>query len=139
MFQINNFKTFALVALCKICFSCTMQNLLQLHYAKFDPKVDIGKKEPNTHQFNTHYYSQGLVFGAGILTKATIWLYRPSQYQVLLLWVSPLTVSYLISPLVTSFCKHKSSRLCAVLGGIVLSLGTLFNSFAREYHQVLIR
>ena len=83
--------------------------------------------------------SQGLVLGAGILTKPTIWLYRTSQYQVLLLWVSPLSVSYTVSPLAARFCKNKSSRLCGVLGGLILSLGALFNSFAREYHQVLIR
>ena len=44
----------------------------------------------------------------------------------------------LISPVIVSVCKRKSTRLTAVLGGLVLSLGLLFTSFATQLHQVYL-
>lgn len=41
------------------------------------------------------------------------------------------------SPVTVSLCKRKSTRLIAVIGGLVAALGCLFTSFAAQLHQVL--
>lgn len=43
----------------------------------------------------------------------------------------------LVSPVTITLCRRKSTRLLAVIGGLVLTLGCLFTSFAQQYHQVL--
>ena len=45
-------------------------------------------------------------------------------------------VSLLLSPLVMTFCRKKSTRLTAVVGGLVLSLGILYTSFANQFYQL---
>ena len=47
-----------------------------------------------------------------------------------------LSVSLMLSPLVTLFCRRRSSRLSAVVGGLVLGLGVLFTSFATEFSHL---
>ena len=46
-------------------------------------------------------------------------------------------VSLLMSPLTVAICKRKSTRITAVVGGLVLSLGCLFTSFANQFHQTI--
>ena len=55
-----------------------------------------------------------------------------------LLGCLPLSISLLMSPLTVSYCRKKSIRLTAVLGGLVSSLACLFASFAVQYHQVVL-
>ena len=47
-----------------------------------------------------------------------------------------MSVSFLISPIVIGFCRRKSTRLTAVMGGLVTALGCLFTSFASQFHQL---
>lgn len=47
------------------------------------------------------------------------------------------SISMLISPFVVTFCRKKSTRLLAVVGGLVLPLGMLFTSFATELGQII--
>lgn len=42
----------------------------------------------------------------------------------------------LATPVVVALCRRKSTRLTAVIGGLVLALGILFTSFAMQLHQV---
>ena len=42
-------------------------------------------------------------------------------------------VSLVISPAVMLFCRNKSTRLTAVVGGLIVSLGILFTSFATSF------
>ncbi|GBL94222.1 Monocarboxylate transporter 10 [Araneus ventricosus] len=49
-----------------------------------------------------------------------------------------LGVSQLLSPIVVALCKKKSTRLLAIFGAIVTSLGCLFTSFATQLHQVYL-
>ena len=47
-----------------------------------------------------------------------------------------LAVSLLASPAVVAFCQSRSTRLAAVVGALVLALGLLFTSFAKEFPQL---
>lgn len=47
-------------------------------------------------------------------------------------------MSLLLSPIVVAISKRKSIRLLAVLGGILIALGTLFTSFASQLHQLYL-
>ena len=49
-----------------------------------------------------------------------------------------MSVSLLMSPLTVSYCRRKSIRLTAVLGGLISSLACLFASFALQYHQLVL-
>lgn len=55
-------------------------------------------------------------------------------------WVGALclAVSMLTAPLVVALCRRKSTRLTAVLGGLVMALACLFTSFAQQLHQVVL-
>ena len=46
------------------------------------------------------------------------------------------SVSLFISPLVIGLCRRKSTRLTAVMGGLITALGCLFTSFASQFHQL---
>ncbi|XP_036139120.1 uncharacterized protein LOC105838603 isoform X2 [Monomorium pharaonis] len=45
-------------------------------------------------------------------------------------------VALLVSPITIAFCRKKSTRVTAVLGGLVTALGCLFTSFATQFHQL---
>lgn len=49
-----------------------------------------------------------------------------------------LSVAFFISPIVVSWCRRKSTRLTAIIGGLISTLGCLFASFASQFHQVFI-
>ncbi|KAL2731999.1 monocarboxylate transporter 10-like isoform X1 [Vespula squamosa] len=57
-----------------------------------------------------------------------------------LAWVGALSaaVSRGSAPLVVGACRRGSTRLTAVIGGLVLALASLFTSFALQMHQVLL-
>ncbi|XP_026668150.1 monocarboxylate transporter 10 isoform X2 [Ceratina calcarata] len=57
-----------------------------------------------------------------------------------LAWVGALStaVSRGSAPFVVGACRRGSTRLTAVIGGLVLALASLFTSFAAELHQVLL-
>ena len=46
------------------------------------------------------------------------------------------SVSLFLSPLVIGLCRRKSTRLTAVMGGLITALGCLFTSFASQFHQL---
>ena len=47
-----------------------------------------------------------------------------------------MSISFLVSPIIIGFCRRKSTRLTAVMGGLVTALGCLFTSFASQFHQL---
>ncbi|XP_058799155.1 monocarboxylate transporter 10 isoform X2 [Phymastichus coffea] len=55
-------------------------------------------------------------------------------------WIGSLSaaVSHASAPLVLGTCRRGSTRLTAVIGGLVLALAALFTSFALQPHQVLL-
>jgi hypothetical protein len=55
-------------------------------------------------------------------------------------WLGALSacVSLFLSPLTVAVCNRKSTRLTAVMGGLVAALGFLFTSFASQFHQLFL-
>jgi ABC-type Mn2+/Zn2+ transport system permease subunit len=55
-------------------------------------------------------------------------------------WLGALSmaVALFISPVTIAVCKSKSTRLTAVIGGLVTALGCLFTSFASQFHQLFL-
>ncbi|KDR14200.1 hypothetical protein L798_12001, partial [Zootermopsis nevadensis] len=55
-------------------------------------------------------------------------------------WLGALStaVALLVSPVTIAFCRRKSTRVTAVLGGLVTALGCLFTSFASQFHQLFL-
>ncbi|KAL0275557.1 UNVERIFIED_CONTAM: hypothetical protein PYX00_003374 [Menopon gallinae] len=53
-------------------------------------------------------------------------------------WLGALStaVALLLSPITIAFCRRKSTRVTAVVGGLVTALGCLFTSFASQFHQL---
>lgn len=47
-------------------------------------------------------------------------------------------VSLATAPLVVAVCRRKSTRLTAVIGGLLLALACLFTSFAVQLHQAVL-
>lgn len=41
-----------------------------------------------------------------------------------------------MSPITVALCRKKSTRLLAVIGGLITALGCLFSSFAQQFHQL---
>lgn len=54
-----------------------------------------------------------------------------------LLGTISLSFGLMFSPVAVSLCKRKSTRLIAVIGGLVTALGCLFTSFALQLHQMI--
>lgn len=47
-------------------------------------------------------------------------------------------MSMFSASIVIAMCRRKSTRLVAVIGGLVIALGILFASFATLLHQVAL-
>ncbi|KAG7209529.1 hypothetical protein KM043_015611 [Ampulex compressa] len=105
-----------------------------------------------------HFYPEGgwgwLVCAAGFLALllttgmqlafGLLHLYAARHFGDLHLmdiaWAGALSaaVSRGSAPLVVGACRHGSTRLTAVIGGLVLALASLFTSFAVQVHQVFL-
>ena len=55
-------------------------------------------------------------------------------------WLGSLSpsITFLMSPITIALCRRKSTRITAVIGGLVTALGCLFTSFANNFHQIFI-
>lgn len=115
------------------------------------PGIDVGG-------MRTHFYPEGgwgwLVCAAGFLAlllttgmQLAFGLLHVhavrrfgEEHLMDLAWVGALSaaVSRGSAPLVVGACRRGSTRLTAVIGGLVLALASLFTSFAAELHQVLL-
>uniref|UniRef100_A0A0K2TXY6 Monocarboxylate transporter 10like [Acyrthosiphon pisum] n=1 Tax=Lepeophtheirus salmonis TaxID=72036 RepID=A0A0K2TXY6_LEPSM len=62
----------------------------------------------------------------------------PAEAKIHSGWLGAMStsVSLLISPFTIAVCRLKSTRLTAVLGGLITALGCLFTSFASQFHQL---
>ncbi|XP_031827307.2 uncharacterized protein LOC116424707 isoform X2 [Nomia melanderi] len=108
------------------------------------------------HTLRQHYYPEGgwgwvvLVVGVmvqvlshgihganGIILQQVAAAYGRREYFESG-WLGAIStgVALLVSPVTIAFCRRKSTRLTAVLGGLVTALGCLFTSFATQFHQL---
>ncbi|KAG5871507.1 hypothetical protein JTB14_027170 [Gonioctena quinquepunctata] len=84
-----------------------------------------------------HILSQGFLSSGGyfyleILKRFGLGVKEPTG------WLGAMStgVALLISPVTIAFCRRKSTRVTAVMGGLITALGCLFTSFATQFHQL---
>lgn len=82
--------------------------------------------------------THGLHLAVGVFVLALQREFRAETTPLLAVSVAALSfgVGLGFSPVTISLCKRKSTRLVAVIGGLVAALGCLFTSFALHLHQV---
>uniref|UniRef100_A0A4Y0BKF6 Major facilitator superfamily (MFS) profile domain-containing protein n=1 Tax=Anopheles funestus TaxID=62324 RepID=A0A4Y0BKF6_ANOFN len=80
--------------------------------------------------------AHGLQLSAGVFLLQTAHIFP--HLTVAAGWLGALStaVALFISPITIAVCKRKSTRLTAVIGGLVTALGCLFTSFASQFHQL---
>lgn len=81
--------------------------------------------------------THGLHLALGVFTLIVAREFGTSYTQAVCLTAMSFAVGLAFSPVTISLCKRKSSRLVAVIGGLVAALGCLFTSFALQLHQVV--
>ncbi|XP_053681963.1 monocarboxylate transporter 12-like [Sabethes cyaneus] len=84
-----------------------------------------------------HVLTHGLHTAVGVIIVATGRRFRIDSF-IDTGWLGALStaVALFISPITIAVCKRKSTRLTAVIGGLVTALGCLFTSFASQFHQL---
>ncbi|KAK9874571.1 hypothetical protein WA026_005404 [Henosepilachna vigintioctopunctata] len=85
--------------------------------------------------FIIHVLNQGLITSIGMLYLEILRKFGPN---VAAGWLGAMStgVALLISPVTIAFCRRKSTRVTAVMGGLITALGCLFTSFATQFHQL---
>ena len=80
-------------------------------------------------RIDIHYHS--IVVGTWTFIKILF-------FVCISVWLGSLcmSVSLFLSPITIGICRKKSTRLTAVIGGLVIALGCLFTSFANQFHQM---
>nr|XP_033332587.1 monocarboxylate transporter 10-like isoform X1 [Megalopta genalis] len=81
--------------------------------------------------------SHGIHGASGILLQQVAGMFGRHEYLESG-WLGAIStgVALLVSPVTIALCRRKSTRLTAVLGGLVTALGCLFTSFATQFHQL---
>ncbi|KAL1492002.1 hypothetical protein ABEB36_012511 [Hypothenemus hampei] len=84
-----------------------------------------------------HVLSSGFLASAGLFQLEILKKFGEQQFRTW--WLGPIAtgISLLISPIVIAFCRTKSTRVTAVMGGLITALGCLFTSFATQFHQLI--
>ncbi|XP_075751680.1 monocarboxylate transporter 10 isoform X2 [Rhipicephalus microplus] len=88
--------------------------------------------------FLVQFLLGGLQGGCGLLIGPITRRYGTSPMASVCLGAVSTAVALFLSPAVVGACRRKSTRLVAVLGGLVAALGCLFSSFASQFHQLFI-
>ncbi|XP_065339099.1 monocarboxylate transporter 10-like isoform X3 [Cloeon dipterum] len=84
-----------------------------------------------------HVLTHGLQLSFALLISPLVTKF-PQHDETNAGWVGAMStaVALFVSPVTISFCRRKSTRVTAVLGGLVTALGCLFTSFATQFHQL---
>ncbi|KAK9701176.1 Major Facilitator Superfamily [Popillia japonica] len=84
-----------------------------------------------------HLLSHGLLVSYGLFYLETVKKFGVPITQTAG-WLGAVStgVALLISPVTIAFCRRKSTRVTAVMGGLITALGCLFTSFATQFHQL---
>ncbi|XP_035222198.1 monocarboxylate transporter 11-like, partial [Stegodyphus dumicola] len=121
--------------------------------------LTLSPTDPKATTIRQHYYPEGgwgwivlccalimniiastMQISAGflILEIRSHFLKGQQSVEPVVVCAASTAVSFLLAPIVVALCKRKSTRLLAVLGGIITSLGCLFTSFASQLHQLYL-
>ncbi|XP_013775018.1 monocarboxylate transporter 10-like [Limulus polyphemus] len=119
----------------------------------------LSPDDPKAVTIRQHYYPEGgwgwVVCGCAIVIQALsigllfsygIFLYQirkqfdPDVNTLAAVCLGALStgVALLLSPVVVAICRKKSTRLIAIIGGLVTALGYLFTSFTTQFHQLFL-
>ncbi|XP_022166266.1 monocarboxylate transporter 10 isoform X2 [Myzus persicae] len=84
-----------------------------------------------------HLLTHGLHLASGVFVQELVNKFGPGTV-VPAGWLGAMStgVALLLSPVTIAFCRRKSTRLTAVMGGLITALGCLFTSFATQFHQL---
>ncbi|XP_013778846.1 monocarboxylate transporter 12-like [Limulus polyphemus] len=106
-----------------------------------------------------HYYPEGgwgwVVCGcavlvqlltSGLLSAHGFFIYQVKQHLkfsvditgTVCLGTFSTCIALFLSPVIMAICRRRSTRLLAVLGGLITALGCLFTSFASQFHQLFV-
>ncbi|KPJ19817.1 Monocarboxylate transporter 10 [Papilio machaon] len=81
--------------------------------------------------------AHGLHQAAAVLTFEVVRRFGPEvRIQAGCLGALSVGVALALSPVSVALCVRKSTRVTAVVGGLVAALGCLFTSFATQFHQL---
>lgn len=80
--------------------------------------------------------SHGLHMSIGVLVTFIVKEFHQDLLYAGMIASLSLSAGLFISPIAIAFCRKKSTRLLAVIGGLVTALGCLFTSFALQFHQL---
>lgn len=85
-----------------------------------------------------NFLTWGFQLNYGVMHAAVVQQFG-EEHEMDAPWLGSLSLasSLFVSPVVVAWCRRKSARLTAVLGGLVAALGCLFSSFASQLHQGL--
>ncbi|XP_077541425.1 monocarboxylate transporter 10-like isoform X2 [Haemaphysalis longicornis] len=95
--------------------------------------------------FLSHALADGLVASHGFMIIVAQKKFRDaasapgdgtSSMKLICLGAVSTAMALFLSPAVVGACRRKSTRMVAVLGGLVAALGCLFSSFASQFHQL---
>ncbi|KAJ6637004.1 Monocarboxylate transporter 12, partial [Pseudolycoriella hygida] len=81
--------------------------------------------------------SHGLHLTLGIFIFQVVKEFHEDYFHAGILATLSASVGLFFSPVTISLCITKSTRLIAVIGGLVTALGCLFTSFALQFHQII--
>nr|XP_037281584.1 monocarboxylate transporter 3-like [Rhipicephalus microplus] len=80
--------------------------------------------------------SWGMQLNYGVMHAAAVRQFG-EEHETAWLGSASLASSLFVSPMVVAWCRRKSIRLTAIVGGLVAALGCLFSSFASQLQQGL--
>ncbi|CAH2047197.1 unnamed protein product, partial [Iphiclides podalirius] len=81
--------------------------------------------------------AHGLHQAAAVLAVEAVHRFGPEvRMQAGCLGALSVGVALALSPVTVALCVRKSTRVTAVVGGLVAALGCLFTSFATQFHQL---
>ncbi|KAH1029107.1 hypothetical protein HUJ05_002406 [Dendroctonus ponderosae] len=85
-----------------------------------------------------HVLSNGFLASAGLFQLEIVRKFGP-EFQRQAEWLGAVStgLSLFISPVVIGYCRRHSTRVTAVMGGLITALGCLFTSFATQFHQLI--
>ncbi|XP_067126098.1 monocarboxylate transporter 10-like isoform X1 [Centruroides vittatus] len=121
------------------------------------PGVHLSPDDPKVATIRQHYYPEGgwgwvictcailihclttglhFTYGFLILEARRKFGNEIGIVEAVSLGAMSTSVTLFLSPVIIAVCRRKSTRLLAVLGGLVTTLGYLFTSFASQFHQL---